>query len=174
MYLIDGHNLIPKIPGRSLRDMDDEQELIDVLQRYCTARRRDVEVFFDKAPVGYPATRNYGRVMAHFVRIGTTADDAIRRRLDALGNAARNATVVSSDRQVQSEAKSHGAAVIPSEAFAAELSAHLARPAEPQKGGSRAAKRKKPVKGEQPDMPNDLNYWLEMFGEDEPKPPKNS
>ena len=33
-YLIDGHNLIPKIPGLTLRQMDDENELIEILQRF--------------------------------------------------------------------------------------------------------------------------------------------
>lgn len=165
MYLIDGHNLIPKIPGRSLRDIDDEQDLIALLQRYCAARGRDVEVFFDKAPVGYSGTRSYGRVTAHFVRQGITADDAIRRRLASLGNQSRNATVVSSDRQVQSEARSRQAAVIPSETFAAEL-ASLLPPSEPDQKG-RPKPRKPKDSGSTQLTQEEIDEWLRLFGADE-------
>jgi predicted RNA-binding protein with PIN domain len=59
-----------------------------------------------------------GTVKAHFVRAGTTADAAIARRLKKMGRAARNWTVVSSDRQVQTEARAVQAEVLSSEAFA--------------------------------------------------------
>ena len=80
-YLIDGHNLIPKIAGLSLSAIDDEQELINRLQAYCRRERKTVEVFFDQAPPGFAGTRAYGAVKAHFVRKGRTADEAIRLRL---------------------------------------------------------------------------------------------
>lgn len=163
-YIIDGHNLIPKIPGMSLRDIDDEQNLIDVLQQYCTAQRRSVEVFFDKAPVGYAGTRTYGRVTAHFVREGNIADNAIRARLNALGAAARNASVVSSDRQVQAEARSHYAVVIPSEQFAAELAAFLPKPAE--KGKPAPRKRGKGAGGEVEISQEEMDEFRRMFGVD--------
>ena len=34
-YLIDGHNLIPKVRGLSLQSMDDEMELVELLQEFC-------------------------------------------------------------------------------------------------------------------------------------------
>ena len=40
-YLIDGHNLIPKIPGMSLRMEDDEQELIQLLQDFSRYKRKE-------------------------------------------------------------------------------------------------------------------------------------
>lgn len=165
MYLIDGHNLIPKVPGWSLSNINDEQELIDVLQRYCAKHRRDVEVFFDKAPPGFARTQKYGRVTAHFIRQGTTADDAIRQRLNALGNAARNASVVSSDRQVQGEARSHQTAVISSESFAAELTALLPARQEPEKG--RQKPRLKRAPGETRLSQDELDEWMRLFGEDD-------
>lgn len=165
MYLIDGHNLIPKIPGWSLRNMDDEQDLIAVLQRYCAAHQRDVEVFFDQAPAGFSGMRSYGRVKAHFVRQGATADDAIRRRLESLGNQARNATVVSSDRQVQSEARSRQAAVITSEAFAGELAALLPPADKEQKG--RPKPRERPDQGNTQLTQDEIDDWLRLFGADE-------
>ena len=118
--MIDGHNLIPKL-GLRLDSVDDEMDLIAVLQEYCRLEGRQAEVFFDGAPLSYAGTRKLGRVTAHFVQLGTTADTAIRNRLRKLGKAARNWAVVSSDREVQAEARAARSEVIPSEAFAALL-----------------------------------------------------
>jgi predicted RNA-binding protein with PIN domain len=119
-YLIDGHNLIPKI-GLSLRNVDDEMELVSRLQVFCRVERRQVEVYFDAAPAGQVGTRKLGLVNAHFVRLGQTADSAIRARLKLLGRAARNWTVVTSDRQVQADARGAGAQVISSDTFASQV-----------------------------------------------------
>ena len=119
-YLIDGHNLIPKL-GLRLDSIDDEMELIAILQEFCRLERRQVEVFFDGAPASQSGTRKLGAVTAHFVRLGTTADAAIRNRLKKLGKSARNWTVVSSDRQVQANAHASQAEVISSDAFAGLL-----------------------------------------------------
>lgn len=119
-YLIDGHNLIPKL-GLRLDSMDDEMELVAILQEFCRLERRQAEVFFDGAPAGQAGTRKLGAVTAHFVRLGDSADNAIRRRLERLGKSAKNWTVVSSDRQVQAEARAAHAEVTSSDAFAAML-----------------------------------------------------
>jgi predicted RNA-binding protein with PIN domain len=119
-YLIDGHNLIPKL-GLRLDSMDDEMELIAILQEFCRLERRQVEVFFDGAPTPHAGTRKLGAVTAHFVRLGATADNAIRNRLKNLGKSAKNWTVVSSDRQVQAEARAALAEVISSDSFAGVL-----------------------------------------------------
>jgi predicted RNA-binding protein with PIN domain len=122
-YLIDGHNLIPKL-GLRLDSMDDETELITVLQEFCRMKQTPagrVEVFFDGAPPAQAGTRKLGNVTAHFVRLGNTADNAIRSRLIHLGKSAKNWTVVSSDRQVQAEARAARAEVISSDSFAGML-----------------------------------------------------
>lgn len=120
-YLIDGHNLIPKVRGLSLQQLDDELELISRLQTFCRVRRQTVEVYFDKAAAGHEGTRSMGAVKAHFVSAASSADAAIRQRLKRLGRQARNWKVVSADRQVQAEARGAHAVVIPSEEFAAQL-----------------------------------------------------
>lgn len=120
-YLIDGHNLIPKVPGLSLQTADDEIALVERLQRYGQRAGKKMEVYFDNAPPGYSGRRKYGSVSAIFVRAGETADDRIRRRLSGLGREAKNWSVVSSDREVQAAARAAGAQVIPSEEFAAWL-----------------------------------------------------
>jgi predicted RNA-binding protein with PIN domain len=118
MYLIDGHNLIPKLPGLDLRQMDDEDGLLAWLQVFCRVRRQTVEVYFDQAPAGLARQQRVGMVRVHWVRAGRTADDALTARLQQLGRSARNWQVVSSDRRVQAEARACGAGVVSSEAFA--------------------------------------------------------
>ena len=150
-YLIDGHNLIPKIPGMSLQNLDDEQQLIDLLQRFCQARHQRAEVDFDRAPFGEAKSRQFGLVKATFVSISSSADAAIRSRLAQIGREAGNWKVVSSDRQVQAEARSRGAEVIPSETFSELLVETLSR------GGNEEQR------GDQPT--EDLDEWLRLFGQ---------
>ena len=116
-YLIDGHNLIPKL-GLRLDSPDDEMQLIGILQEFCRLQRRAAEVYFDGAPVGQARTGKFGILTAHFVRLGTTADSAIKNRLEKLGRAARNWIVVSSDHAVQDSARVVRADAISSEKFA--------------------------------------------------------
>lgn len=121
MIIIDGHNLIPNVRGLSLQALDDEQGLIDRLQVYSRVTRRPVEVYFDRAPAGKSGVRAFGSVKAHFIREGTTVDQAIIIRVRNLGRAAGNWTVVSSDRRVQAEVRALGAKTISSQVFAQEL-----------------------------------------------------
>ena len=65
-YIIDGHNLIAKIEGLSLSMPDDEQRLIELLNRYGELRRHKLEVYFDGAPVGQAGIRNYGEGAGSF------------------------------------------------------------------------------------------------------------
>jgi uncharacterized protein len=120
-YIIDGHNLIPKLPGLNLQDIDDELKLIELLQTFCQRARRQAEVYFDNAPPGFAGGQHFGAVTAHFVRQGTTADAAIQRRLERLGKKAKNWTVVSSDGQVQASARALQAHYISAETFAQTL-----------------------------------------------------
>jgi predicted RNA-binding protein with PIN domain len=116
-YIIDGHNLIAKIPGLSLNMPDDEQRLIELLNRYGEGSRHKLEVYFDGAPPGLAGVRNFGRVRAHFVPASQSADEAIRRRLVQLGRSAVNWVLVTSDRVVQSAAREAHAKVLRAEDF---------------------------------------------------------
>ena len=149
-YLIDGHNLIPKL-GLRLDSVDDEMELVAILQEFCRLERRQVEVFFDGAPANHAGNRKLGSVTAHFVRLGATADDAIRNRLRALGKNARNWTVVSSDRQVQAEARGVHAEVVSSDSFAGMLK--HARNSAPKPNQERKLSQK------------EVDDWLKLFEE---------
>jgi len=147
--MIDGHNLIPKV-GLRLDSFDDEMELVAILQEFSRLHRRQVEVYFDGAPADQAGTRSLGTVKAHFVRAGTTADAAIARRLKKLGRAAKNWTVVSSDRQVQTEARSARAEILSADEFA-----HLLQQT-PRGVTSKPATNRKV-------SPAEVDEWLKIF-----------
>lgn len=149
-YLIDGHNLIPKL-GLRLDSPDDEMELVDILQEYCRLARRQVEVYFDGAPPPHAGTRKLGLVTAHFVPLGTTADEAIRRGLKKMGKSAKNWTVVSSDRQVQADARAAQAEIISSEEFASQLQQARHTASKPAEDRSLS--------------PQEVEEWLRVFRE---------
>ncbi len=149
-YLIDGHNLIPKVRGLSLQRLDDEMELIQGLQIFARVRRQTLEVYFDKAAPGRAGSVSYGLVKAIFVHESSSADEAIRLRLQKLGRKAQNWKVVSSDRQVQANARYSHAEVIPSEEFAVMLEGAILQAVKnppDQKGLSEA----------------EVDDWLKMF-----------
>lgn len=122
--MIDGHNLIPKL-GLRLDDPDDELELVRLLQDFARIKRQQVEVYFDGAPAGQAGMRKLGTVKAHFIWQGQTADSAIRARLENMGRTAKNWTVVSSDREVQSTARVNQAQALSSEDFVKAIRAAL-------------------------------------------------
>jgi predicted RNA-binding protein with PIN domain len=154
-YIIDGHNLIPKV-GLRLASVDDELELIEMLQEHSRRSRMAIEVFFDGAPAGQAGSRKFGRVTARFVSHASTADAAIRQRLHQLGGEARNWTVVSSDREVLHAAQAAHARSQTAEEFAARVRADEARrektEPEPPRGG-----------GEGGMSEDEVQHWMEVF-----------
>jgi len=122
-HIIDGHNLIAHIPGLDLSMPDDEPRLVEMLVHYCQRGGHRVEVYFDGAPPGQAGVHGYGRVRAHFVPSSSTADEAIRRRLRALGRAAKNWLLVTSDRAVQAAGREAHAHLLTSAEFAGRLHA---------------------------------------------------
>jgi hypothetical protein len=161
-YLIDGHNLIPKIPGMSLADMDDEMHLITLLQEFCRVKGKRVEVYFDNAPPGGSNARTFGCVVARFIRQGSSADQAIQAKLTRLRGEARNWTVVSSDREIQASARAARAKILPSEAFIEQLlDVHDGQPG----GNAEAAAGL---------TPQEVEDWMRLFGVDEEGKNQNS
>jgi uncharacterized protein len=148
-YLIDGHNLIPKL-GLRLDSFDDELDLLVRLQEFCRLRRAQVEVYFDGALPGQVSTRKAGTVIAHFVRQGSSADAAIEARLTQLKKAAKNWTVVSSDRRVQRAAGAAHAGVMSAEEFALEVvKARTTRLTKTENGSALS--------------PDEVEEWLKFF-----------
>ena len=153
-YLIDGHNLIPRLPGLSLQQIDDEQRLIILLQEFCRAARKNAEVYFDNAPAGESRTQRYGTVTAHFIRQGSSADAALAARLKRLGKQAANWTVVSSDLQVQKAARAAQAQVLTSSQFASLILGALSE-SQTAKPGSELV----------PLEETEVEEWIRLFGE---------
>lgn len=152
--IVDGHNLIPKIPGLSLTDIDDESQLIRMLQEYCRLRRVEIECYFDKAPQGHPRIQRHGLVVARFARPGKTADDEIKEHLRRLERRGREFTVVSSDNSIQVAARAARARPISSDEFSRDLQAVLRQ--QPEK--DRAS--------EETMSSEELEMWLKAFGAD--------
>jgi hypothetical protein len=148
-YLIDGHNLIPKL-GMSLESLDDEQDLIRQLNQFCRVERARVEVYFDGAPPGQAGVHTIGLVSAHFIRKSSSADSAIERRLGQLKKTARNCAVVSSDRRLERAARESGARVVLSEDFSSLMAAAQAR--EEKQTGKEAEL-----------SAQEVEHWMELF-----------
>lgn len=148
-YLMDGHNLIPKF-GLRLDSVDDEMELVSILQEFARLKRQQVEVYFDGAPVGSSGTRSLGAVRAHFIRLGQTADNAIRARLNKMGKSAKNWVVVSSDHEVQSAARASQARFLSAEEFV-----KLAKKAMQSPPNTRSAEKNL--------SPQEVEEWLRLF-----------
>ena len=64
-WIIDGHNLIPHIPGLSLSDLDDEDKLILWIQEFLKGNHDSVELYFDKAAIGQTKNQVTGTSVYH-------------------------------------------------------------------------------------------------------------
>ena len=94
---------------------------------------------------------------AHFVRKGRTADNAIHARLQKMGNAARNWTVVSSDREVLNSAKSVRAGRISADEFAQQIEdAKFVAQSDPSKDKALSTQ--------------EVEQWLKLFSSDKNNP----
>lgn len=126
--LIDGHNLIAKIPDLHLDDPHDEAQLVERLRRYQARTGKRLTVMFDGGLPGGPERGlSTSKVGVVFAPAGQPADglivNRVRRSRDPHG-----LTVVTSDQKIVAAAEQCGARVVPAETFAAELDA--APPAE--------------------------------------------
>lgn len=126
--LIDGHNLIAQVPGLSLADPDDEQQLVVLLRAYCWRMKKKGTVVFDNGQPGAPQGNWSNRVLlVRFAPPGKTADEVLRGLLAQARNP-RGLVVISGDRDVAIAAQRAGAQVRAPAEFAREL---LATPLPP-------------------------------------------
>ena len=163
-YLIDGHNLIARVPGLSLADPDDEVKLLQLLKRWAVAdARRKVTVIFDKGLPGGEAKHLSGSgVRAIFAPDNRSADSLIIRRIEGIEDPAQH-TVVSSDGAILRAAQRRRVPTQRSEVFAAAMVNERTFP-----GAARPAADPR----DNPSIsPNEVSEWLELFGpEPETKP----
>jgi uncharacterized protein len=121
MYLVDGHNLIGRIPDLSLADPDDEQKLVGRLHVLAQRTRQAITVVFDPG-LGYvpPQAGAYRDVKVIFAPAGSTADDLIVRKVRQARDK-RQLTVITSDRDLATIVRREGCQVMRSEDFASLL-----------------------------------------------------
>ncbi len=119
--LIDGHNLIGRMPSLSLQDPDDEARLVALLKSYRARTGKAVTVVFDPGGAyAPPGRRKEGGVEVVFARQGHSADDLILHRVRESRDR-RKWLVVTSDRRLAEAVGRLGARVQPAEDFAARL-----------------------------------------------------
>ena len=168
MLLIDGHNLIGKMPNISLSDPDDELKLLRALENYHALHPHETMlVVFDPGrdgAGGWSNTRSSSAGIAvRFAPRGTTADAVIARILREQRQP-RSITVVSSDNAVRKSARERGAKTITSEDFVAKLREgyHARTPKLPRD----SATNEKPSE-------SDAAYWSQFFKEPKPAASKS-
>ena len=146
--LIDGHNLIGKIPSISLQDPDDEEQLVRSLIAYRARTGRRVTVVFDPGEAfALPESRRYGGVEVVYSPQGSDADAVIVRRVRRTRDR-QSWLVVTSDQELGRTVAGLGARVLSAEAFAADLSP----PAADAPGWK-----------ETPPAPEEVDAWLALF-----------
>ena len=151
-FIIDGHNLIPKVYGIHLSDPEDESRLVEMLNEYCRLSRTRVEVFFDGAPAPSKPMKKSGLVHVHFIRLGLTADDAIIKYVQDHHRPENPLIVVSSDHRIQNVVRVLKAESMSSESFNVEMQRVFSSPEV-----ARKQKEKKLTESE-------IQQWLEEFG----------
>jgi predicted RNA-binding protein with PIN domain len=130
-------------------------ELVSILKEFSRLGRHQVEVYFDGAPAPHAGTRKLGTVIAHFVPLGKIADNAIRDHVRRMGRSAKTLTVVSSDRQVQAEARAAQAEVISSDAFVGLLKSARSSAPKPTNDKKLSAQ--------------EVDEWMKIFEDRKPK-----
>jgi predicted RNA-binding protein with PIN domain len=148
--LIDGHNLIGRLPDLRLDDPDDEAKLVARLRTYCARTRKRITVVFDRGlPGGHSWELSGGGVEVVFAATGHTADGILCERVRQARDP-RGLTVVTSDREVITVARARGARVVRSDEFAAQLGVE--------------AKAEVEVKADVRLSATEVEEWLRMFG----------
>jgi hypothetical protein len=139
--LIDGDNLLGTWPGRR-RSMPERRELAMQIGRLATRERKKMLVVFDGAAPPSPA---FGAGTSFSGR-GVSADDTILEILRGVEDP-RGWLVVTSDRSLGDQCRYLGARVERSDRFRHRL--------------------RYDNRIEKPEREDDVDYWLEQFGDDE-------
>ncbi|MEM7336483.1 MAG: NYN domain-containing protein [Chloroflexota bacterium] len=162
-YLIDGHNLIGKMPDISLADPDDEVQLVFRLRGWTAQRKkRKVTVIFDGGlPGGKDVKLSTPSVRVIFAQEGRTADSLLIARIFKAKNPGEF-TAVSSDNQIIEAAKQKRMPLLKSENFVMKM-------------GQQAIEKRimdTAVEDKTPHVSQEeVNEWLELFGPVPERPP---
>jgi predicted RNA-binding protein with PIN domain len=173
-YIIDGHNLIGKMPDISLKDPNDEVKLTMRIKSWVAeSKKREVTLFFDGGIQGMTMNRMSSRnLKVIFAPAGKTADSLIISHLRKLKNP-REYTLVTSDREIIGHGKTLRIRSLLSEEFIDRMGFVFKEQSE------KAPKAKQETPSEKPDVSKisdaDVQEWLDLFGPvpDRPKPNPN-
>lgn len=120
-YLIDGHNLIARLPDIELSDPDDEAKLVIKLKGFVAKQGKRCTVIFDGGiPGGYSAMSNKAVKVIFASAFRTNADNLLCERIRKIKDR-QNWTVVSSDNEVLDFARKHKMKAKTSADFAGQL-----------------------------------------------------
>lgn len=158
-YLIDGHNLIGKLPDIPLDDPNDEALLVQKLTSFTAKTRRKCIVIFDHGLPGGKSRMSTRSVTVIFAPHTSNADRLMIARISGAQNP-KEWTVVSSDNAVLDAAKRRKMETLKSSAFALLLQ----RPPKTEKPGLDVA----------PDVrlsASEVDEWLKLFNDKNPKKP---
>jgi predicted RNA-binding protein with PIN domain len=116
-YIIDGNNLMGKIPKlRGLNKQEQRERLTFILERYFYNKKVKVSLHFD----GYPNTAIKAMGIKITYSESRIADDKIRDEISYAKNP-RLITLVSSDHALMDFAKKNSCTIISSEEFNREM-----------------------------------------------------
>jgi len=165
-YLIDGHNLIAKLPDISLEDPYDEAKLVLQLRSWMAAgRNRRITVIFDGGlPGGEWRQLSSGRLKAVFSSENSTADALLRKRVYQVQDSGAY-TLVSSDREVLSAAKSRRMRYMTAEQFAQSMARSKQRYQIKETDAVAESELDQTLTNEE------VAEWLQLFESAEPKVP---
>ena len=152
-YMIDGHNLIGKLPDISLDDPNDEALLVQKLASFAARTGKSCVVVFDHGLPGGSSRMSTRSVQVVFASGRSTADRVIMERIKKVPDPL-NWTVVTSDHDVMATARLFRMNTLHSEEFAVLLE---------------TAPPKIVDVGEQTDVhlsEAEVDEWLDMFGGD--------
>lgn len=157
-YLIDGHNLIGKMPDIQLSDPDDEAKLVlRLLNWAAVGKNRRIIVVFDKGMPGQNWTNfNSPILRAVFTLGGQTADDwLIKFMYDHVQNP-KEYRLITSDRAIIKHADNRRIPFMRSEDFVVEVEQERQSFSEPTKPQDRP--QKEILRG------HEVDAWLQFFG----------
>lgn len=103
-YLIDGHNLIAKMPDIDIKDPNDEAQLVQKLNGFAARTGKKCFVVFDHGLPGGKSRMSTSSVKVDFASYRSNADRVIMDRIRKVKNPAEW-IVVSSDNEVLSMAR---------------------------------------------------------------------
>ena len=163
-YLIDGHNLIAKMPGIDLSDPNDEAKLVIKLKGLVAKRRGRMQctVIFDCGIPGGYSSMSTKSVQVIFAAMRHTDADRLLKLHIRRAKDPHNWTVVTSDQAVLDCARTHKMRWMTSGEFVDKLI---------------NASPEEDARGEEVDIQisaTEVDEWLDLFGGESPNSPRRN